>query len=385
LFDYCPVCKSKSFKALGKLNFALPDTYPIASKLTVLQCNKCGFVGSDSLANKDDYNNYYRQITYSSNYTAFDLDDDEIQYLDETIAIIQKHINTDDKILDIGCGLSHILSGLKNNKYKNLYALDMSKECVNYFKDTYQIDAIVGAVDNIPCNIKPDFIILSHIVEHLFELDKQLQYLKEQLLEGKKIFVEVPDTSRFEEFATNLGELSFFYYTHLLHFDEFHLQNVFEANGFTMLESGKRVRVEKCVKIPSIWAVFSNVDKYVFKCNFNLANKIGVWFDDFDSYIFDDLDNLVKTQKPVYVWGMGMHAHFLLGMTKLKDCNIVALLDKNPDFKGTHICGMEILSSDLLYNATVDDCVFICAQVNQSSMRFYLTETVGFKGEIITI
>jgi 2-polyprenyl-3-methyl-5-hydroxy-6-metoxy-1,4-benzoquinol methylase len=101
-------------------------------------------------------------------------------------------------IIDIGCGLGQTLLSLKKEGYTNIKGIDISDEAIkNCKKNGLDIKKIKSIIDFCKRNnSKYDFIIMSHILEHIEkkEIIPTLKTIKENLLEKKgKLFISVPN------------------------------------------------------------------------------------------------------------------------------------------------------------------------------------------------
>ena len=254
-------------------------------------------------------------------------------------------------------------------------------------KNKKGIPAETGSIDNLPSKeVEPDMVILLHIVEHLLDIKKSLLEFAKQIDDTTMVLVEVPDTSRYFEFSRE-KPLSFLYFQHLIHFNQIQLDNLFKSIGFKKIDNGKRERNEKEFVMPCIWAVYRKDIKVRnnYEVDFTLAEQVNEWFATTTLDPVGIISDLARSKKPVYVWGMGIHAWMMLGMSPLKKCNIKGLLDNNTKLHGKSIRGINIESSDLLRFAAPEDAVVITTQVHRSSMVSFLRHEIGFSGDIITI
>lgn len=101
-------------------------------------------------------------------------------------------------ILDIGCGFGHILKACQTEGYKNLTGVDVSAEALNYCSgqgyDVEKIDSVAIYCRN-SCR-KFDFIVMSHVIEHIekHEIIETLLSIRLQLLnEGGRIMIMTPN------------------------------------------------------------------------------------------------------------------------------------------------------------------------------------------------
>ncbi|MBN8569340.1 MAG: class I SAM-dependent methyltransferase [Ignavibacteria bacterium] len=143
--------------------------------------------------------------------------------------------NLDANILDIGCGFGQTLKSLRDKGYKNLKGVDINDESIDQCKkinlDVTKIDDIIS-YSNVS-DKKFDFIIMSHVLEHI-EKEKiidNLRAIRSLLSEKGKYCVMVPNAQsntgsywRFEDF------------THHYLFTAGSLQYVLRAAGFTQID-----------------------------------------------------------------------------------------------------------------------------------------------------
>jgi len=106
--------------------------------------------------------------------------------------------NKDAQILDIGCGFGQILLSLRKKGYKNLSGIDISEEAVEFCG---QQELNVRKIDDLIdfCDVtskRYDFIIMSHVIEHLDKssIIETLALIRQNLLKkGGSMIVTVPN------------------------------------------------------------------------------------------------------------------------------------------------------------------------------------------------
>jgi SAM-dependent methyltransferase len=136
--------------------------------------------------------------TKVSNYFEYRLIDSSI-YDNYQLAFWIKNELSDKqkKILDYGCGFGQNLQALKNDNYPYIYGVDIEKQaikhCLNAHLNVKELDL------NNPTNpfeFKFDFIILTHIIEHIPKnnIVDTLVFIKEYFLaENGKLLISVPN------------------------------------------------------------------------------------------------------------------------------------------------------------------------------------------------
>lgn len=105
--------------------------------------------------------------------------------------------NKNSDILDIGCGLGQMLSTLKENGYTSLTGIDISNEAINACrKKDLNVFQINNITDFVVTGRKYDFIIMSHVLEHLNknEVISTLSHIRSHLLSDTgKLLIMVPN------------------------------------------------------------------------------------------------------------------------------------------------------------------------------------------------
>lgn len=105
--------------------------------------------------------------------------------------------NQDASILDYGCGLGQNLIALKENHYKNIYGVDIEENALKHCLDNKLVVKKLNIERlNNPFEFKFDFIILSHVIEHIpkNEIIKTLKIIKDRfLMENGILLIAVPN------------------------------------------------------------------------------------------------------------------------------------------------------------------------------------------------
>lgn len=225
-------CGSISSKLIYKEQIPNFENSPLGNSIRVKRCS-CGFVFSDNFRKQKDYNEYYEQnVSYMKGQIS-----SEFRYK-QTVDVVKKYTDNNSKVVDIGCGPGTILELLKNEGYTNLTGVDPSCEILS-------LDGIRGVKGTIfDFNEESDFLILSHIMEHVFDLESAMKNLN-----SKHVYVEVPNM---EKYSTRLP-FQDFNIEHINHFSHKSLTDLFNMYGYTCIEF-----TEKVIDgwYPSMYAVF---------------------------------------------------------------------------------------------------------------------------------
>lgn len=389
----CQICNNENGEELGILNYKLFDDSLISGNFDIVSCNRCGFVFYNTSSMQIDYDNFYRESFYSTEYINRELTSDEINYIDKSINILSPYIKDKNiSIMDVGCGNGVLLERLNKLGFTNLYGVDPSPSCVNIINKLLNKKAQLGTITNIPFdNIKVDIIILSHVLEHVIDLQLSLKNIDNKISKGGLIYVEVPDSTKYEEYG---NPLRYFYLTHINYFDIVHLRDIFYSNGYQEVKSGHYTRIEGKLSMPCIWAIFrKNRDDWIdgrlaITYNLDLANRIKNWFND-NKYNKLDTNNILTdlalSDGKIYLWGLGIHTQMILGMSPLKDCiHRIYFIDNDKKVQKKILCGKIVRDIDTLKNATYKDVIIIGAPTHSKKMCDHLKK-IGFRGKIVKI
>ena len=142
------------------------------------------------MGNNNQYKNYFSNRGVSSNfYEKYKLPKYLVDALPKSL---------ESNILDIGCGLGQTMIAVKKMGYKNVQGVDISNEAINFSGGMdLQVEKINTINDYaVSCGRKYDFIIMSHVLEHLKknEVIETLKNIKQNLLSPEgKLLLTVPN------------------------------------------------------------------------------------------------------------------------------------------------------------------------------------------------
>lgn len=81
-----------------------------------------------------------------------------------------------------------------------------------------------------------------------------------------------------------------------------------------------------------------------------------------DAHLNRVIDDLVVSQEPILIWGVGTHTRRLLATSRLREARIVAFVDSNRRYQGRELAGIPIRGPeeirDLPYRIVVSSRVF---------------------------
>ena len=235
------------------------------------------------------------------------------------------------RILDVGCANGGLLGCLKELGFANLHGIDPSRACVENTRKL-GIDAFSASLFHLPDDLGIfDCVILSHVLEHVHDLQSALHIIRGLLKPQGLAYVEVPDASRYQHYL--IAPFQEFNTEHINHFTLSSLHNLLAANGYHRRLSGKdEILSAPGKKYPIAFAFYekSGISDPMEK-DVNALYSIRSYIAGSQALLDQMEMKLSKlSAKEIIVWGVGQLAMKLLAETSLGSKNIVAFVDNNP-------------------------------------------------------
>jgi len=271
----CPICKSSNISNENRIL----DIWE--SSEVVSYCNNCECYFLKDIPKKEKIDEYYKnEYHHHSRIINF------IKYIfrkfrsANQFEYIKSNIKNLDgkKILEIGACDGLLLSYFKNNKvtgleYSPIYKkIALKKFGINLLeKNFFDLDE------------KFDFIIMSHVIEHLLNLDLAIDKLRNLLNEDGFLFIEVPNSPKPKE--REMKYINNYLTTpHIINFTKKSLHHAFLKHDFKVISSDR--------------FFYSFPEKYSFKKQEDLAELFlkgsGIKFSFLFSIIIYLFKNILK-------------------------------------------------------------------------------------------
>jgi 2-polyprenyl-3-methyl-5-hydroxy-6-metoxy-1,4-benzoquinol methylase len=138
------------------------------------------------------YKHFYRDLYSNKNSISHSsILAEQIKRGEYYFGITKKFLNLQENILEIGCGMGGLLIPFKLAGY-DVEGIDLGDEYINIGRQ-FNLDLSVGSITDIVAkNKKYNLVILSHLIEHIPDLNTFFINLKAILSENGKIFIAVP-------------------------------------------------------------------------------------------------------------------------------------------------------------------------------------------------
>lgn len=155
-----------------------------------------------------DYNGYFKHLSNSfiKNKKQYEI------YNNYYKKNILKHIPQDKslKIIDVGCGLGHMLYFLRENKYEGIEGIDIVDENIKLCIDAGFKCKKENLFNFFKSDKKFDIIIANNLLEHFSyeEIEKILNLFYSKLSENGKIIIIVPNCNNIYGITTFFSDIT---------------------------------------------------------------------------------------------------------------------------------------------------------------------------------
>jgi 2-polyprenyl-3-methyl-5-hydroxy-6-metoxy-1,4-benzoquinol methylase len=187
----------------------------------VIECKNCGLYRSFPLPVNSVCGDDYQVVNESQN-----LHYHQLFVLKNVIKFVK---NKDSRILDIGCSTGNMMCYLKNKDFKNIFGIEMNEYAVKECKRK-KLEVLNTDIDNLNENDKYDLIYLNHVLEHIKDLKKFIQEIKEHLFSSGFLIIAVPNIGGRKTDSEKW--IGYQFEQHYWHFTPESLTKIFLENNF---------------------------------------------------------------------------------------------------------------------------------------------------------
>ncbi len=314
-------------------------------------------VYADSESSQKNYDKYYEQFSkYEDTKTASGggYTPSDRSRLDEMASVLAEHLKPSDSILDIGCVNGGLLEALSCRGFTNLTGIDPSLVSIEHIQQRgFKGYASIISELNKDKVGKYKAIIISHVLEHIFDVTSTMEIMKSLLDEDGLLYIEVPDALHY--FHHYVVPFYYFDPEHINHFDYHALINLADLHGFEVISwSEKTIRISDNIDYPAIYAIFKKHptgNPYRIELSFDLKSSVLNFIEQ------SKQDNKIKkieyyanNGNPIILWGAGSYTQRLMASTRLLECNIVAIVDSDKNKQGLYLHSIPIQYPDIVHN-----------------------------------
>jgi SAM-dependent methyltransferase len=382
----CAVCGSQAKKLLFEQRFAAVG---LVTGYGVVVCRDCGFAFADGIPSRAAFEQYYRDLSkyeYQQR-DGSESESDEARQREVAGALTEWIPQRESRILEIGCASGRLLALLHEAGFESATGLDPSPACAEAAHRLYGVTVRTGSLYDLPqFGERYDVVILVGVLEHLCDLEGALAVLGGALTDGGRVYVDVPDCTRFADYPD--APFQQFSTEHINFFSGASLANLMGAHGFGPLLSEQVVRgFTEASRMPSVHALFekSAAPRAVEPDTASepaLAEYIRQ-SEALDRGMRSAIARSVSGGQPIIVWGVGTLTQRLLATGGLDGAHICAFVDSNPKYQGQQLRGVPILSPEALRER--GEPILICSRVFQLEIERQIREQLGLTNELLPL
>jgi len=355
----------------------------------VVVCQLCGFGYADNIPEQEVFDAYYQDM---SKYEYQDRSRQESQQdlvrFHAVVDILVPFLSPQSRVLEVGCANGKMLSLLQEKGKFEVSGVDPSPVCTETAKILYDISVHNYNLWNLPVSKqKFDCIILSHVLEHVREINRAIEKITSLLSLNGILEIEVPDASRYAEFPG--APFQEFSTEHINFFSPISLDNLLQRHGYQQLICEQSVRSQSDnTLMPSITVIYKYsgnkrneivLDKTT---ELNLSEYIQK-SEQIEKQLHAVIDDLSSSQLAILVWGVGTHTQRLLAMSNLSKANISAFVDSNSRYQDKSISELPIISPRVL--SQYREPILISSQVFQDDIKRQIREQLKIDNQIILL
>lgn len=365
----------------------------MTSGYDVVCCADCGFVYADISATQADYDRFYEKHSIYQSVSSSGGGETpwDAERLTKTALYIDRYLSDKKtRILDIGCANGGLLKAFQALGYENLCGVDPSLACVEH-TNACGFSARAGNLNAMPPDLGDfDVVCLSHVLEHVLDMDAAVRAIRSVLKPGGLCYVETPDALRYAPFLK--APFQDFNTEHINHFSAAFLAQLFQLrSGWKVVHlDTKEILSSPGNPFPACFGLLRRDDQ-------EPVTGSPVWTDDLEvaikvyidasrkliEQIEASLRSKINLSEPLLVWGTGQLCMKLLVETSLSKANIVSFVDGNSINWGQELKGVSITSP----REVKDTChpILIASLLNQAQIENDIRIKWGLSNPIIPL
>ena len=374
----CPICSARQTTLLRLLRYALFDDLPLSGLTSIVVCMECGMVFNQLDGGANALNAYYQSNHHaliSSTPGSGGLTEVELQRYQRLFKRLRLEQEQAKLIMDFGCGKGGWLEWLKHIGFSQLIGIEKSAACRESIQNCVLIN-VYAEVADLPENTWPQIVLLSHVLEHLYDPLTELRKLVDKSEKNAYFFIEVPNLPGMLDCD---NPWSWLFFEHINHFDESSLCNLVRRAGLEVTQLGywsfdpETGQEQECLYLVCRRATTEYRSE-------QKASDSALWSGRLNAMLTqrplpDSLMASLDLKRPLALWGCSQYTMLVLGMHEEIRLNLRCLFDASSAKIGRRIAGIEIEHPMNLRNLTNDHLLLLPHSIYLDAMRKKLSDS----------
>lgn len=230
----CPICNKTSFN-----HFLETKDHMITKELfSVVSCVSCGFHFTNSIPERDNIGDYYKSEVYVSHSSSKKGFINRLynrvrkRTLQQKVNWINENANGRN-LLDLGCGTGHFLRAAIDAGFNGI-GVEPDDDARSFAQSENNISPLTQVeLYNLEKG-SFDVITMWHVLEHVYDLKKDVETLTQLLTEKGTIFIAVPNMNAYDARKYRSFWAAYDVPRHLYHFQENDIRNLFGQFDFEL-------------------------------------------------------------------------------------------------------------------------------------------------------
>lgn len=372
--EQCRICHSKRILPLDTIKKFYLINLEKSVQLSYKLCLNCNFIFQGEFVGEKFLTEYYKK---SPMLVRNNPSESEIKQYKQQSKFISNHIYLKKlTALEIGADTGGFLEFLRSNYSCEVYFSELNE-------GARKVMLSKGLKDHLASKSKKqvELIILRHILEHIFDLENFLYYVRTNLVTGGYIFIEVPDWSYWDEHTDPL------IFEHINQFNTLNLIQLLNNHGFVCEAIEKNID-KKYFNSPN------RIMRILAKKNFHqkLSNRAIIrTFQDFyeNNYgkIGRALNEKLSALNPddrVAFYPASHQTFMSIAESDLSQTNVVGIFDIDLKKIGKTVFNIRIRNADQLAKTNPDVIFLLTSGAYELEIIKYL-KSLKLKSKIITM
>lgn len=233
---HCPICDAKDF-----VKFIDCVDYTVSNDMfTIVECTNCKFHFTNPIPVIEEIGEYYKSESYvSHSSTSKGLINKIYQKvrtytLKQKVKLITKHSNGKNHV-DIGAGTGHFINATTLAGFNSL-GLEPDEDARKLAESTHKVN--IQPLENLYDIEKKsvDVITMWHVLEHVYNLQKDLIQIESVLKDDGVLVVAVPNMNSYDAKHYKEYWAAYDLPIHLYHFTPNDINTLFEKHNMEVVE-----------------------------------------------------------------------------------------------------------------------------------------------------